>query len=68
MIDSGVDGIGHRLVGLLHRLYVVLLADNDDLADVAILLHLQNDADIDHVIEELLLDSGEFLREQRARF
>src|SRR5438067_124262 len=59
MIDRSVDRIFHVLIGFLNRLDVVLLADDQDLADVAVFLHLQHAAVLDYIIEELVDDPAE---------
>jgi hypothetical protein len=60
VIERGVDRVLHRLVGLLHRLDVVLLAGDEDLADVAVLLDLEHAADLDDVVEQFLRQPGQF--------
>ena len=64
MVDGGVDRILHRLIRFLHGLDVVLLADDQNLADEAVLLHLQDAADVDHIIEKVVHDPAEFLVNQ----
>ena len=44
----------------------MFFAGDEDLADVAVLLHLQHDADVDDVIEKLFDDLVELLRDQAA--
>src|SRR5688572_7030169 len=68
VVDGGVDGVLHGLFGLLDSLHVVVLADDDDLADVPVLLDVEDDAHIDDVIEEPLLDLREFRRDQVSDF
>src|SRR5687768_13414075 len=46
VVDGSVDRVLHRLIGLLDHFYVVILADHDDLADVAIFLHVEDDAHV----------------------
>ena len=66
VIEGAVDRVLHRVVRLLHRFDVVLLAGDQDLADVAVLLHLQDDTHVDDVIEELFDDLVELLRDECA--
>ena len=66
MVERQVDGVLHRLVGLLDHLDVVVLADDEDLADVAVLLHLQDAADVDDVVEQTVLHLGDLGLEELA--
>ncbi len=59
MVEGQVDGVLHRLARLLLALHIVFLADDDDLADVAVLFHLQHHPGVDHVVEELVDDLGQ---------
>jgi hypothetical protein len=44
----------------------VVLADDHDFADVAVLLDLKDDPDVDDVVEEALLDLGELFFDEVA--
>src|SRR3954453_23729090 len=66
VIDRGVDRVRHRGLRLLHGLHVVLFADDEDLADVAVLLDIEDDADADDVIEQAVFHAIELRFDQLA--